>query len=519
LLDQRYRLDEVLGQGPQGTTCLAVAVADGSRVVVKELRVQAHLADKRRELFSREAQVLRQLDHPAIPRYVDDFEVRSGRWRTLCLVQAYIDGASLAAESVDHRYEQEEVLEIAAALLEILAYLHELSPPVVHRDIKPSNIIRRRDGGLSLVDFGSVRDALKDPDLGGSTVAGTFGYMAPEQFAGDASPQTDLYGVGALAVALLTRREPHTLLDLRNRMDWEVHAQPHPALALVLHRLLAPDPEGRPESARAALTEVKWAQDEMRANPETAALVRAPPQELAPSTPLVMGGALLLILAVIAALLMASLPAVHGPLHDPPDAHDSLQVDQYVIDAREQVLYSSAGWLQECVRQAPTPTGKHEVHVVLPVDQHGAVTSPHYRTLYANPAMRRCLETRLSQLRFLPPDTLPEEVWFTWTWEGLESASPEEVASYNLRARSAIVEPAIPWLQECVTHDIRDATELNFVQAWLEIDPSGAVREVEVRATHYSDDMLECLRHRMEHLQFPPPGGEPPEVWFRWVMR
>ncbi|MBW1880139.1 MAG: serine/threonine protein kinase, partial [Deltaproteobacteria bacterium] len=307
LLDQRYCLEEVLGQGPQGTTYRATSMADGSAVVVKELRVQAHLADKRRELFVREAHVLRQLDHPAIPRYIDDFEVRSGRWRTLCLVQAFIEGASLASIALDHRYEQDEVLEITAALLDILTYLHELSPPVVHRDIKPSNVIRRSDGGLSLVDFGAVRDALKDPDLGGSTVAGTFGYMAPEQFAGDASPRTDLYGVGALAVALLTRREPHTLLDLRNRMDWEVHATPHPALAVVLHRLLAPDPEARPESARLAQSEVKWAREEMRANPEIAALARRQPQELVPSTPLVVGGALLLILAAIAALLMQSL--------------------------------------------------------------------------------------------------------------------------------------------------------------------------------------------------------------------
>jgi len=179
---------------------------------------------------------------------------------------------------------------------------------LVHRDIKPSNVIRRTDGSLSLVDFGSVRDVLKDPDLGGSTVAGTFGYMAPEQFAGDASPRTDLYGLGALAVALLTRREPHTLLDHRNRMDWEVHAKPHPALALVLHHLLAPDPEARTASARAALSEVAWAREEMRANPGVAALVPKQPEELTPSFPLVVGGSLLLILAVIAALLMQGIP-------------------------------------------------------------------------------------------------------------------------------------------------------------------------------------------------------------------
>src|SRR6185295_6373321 len=92
---------------------------------------------------------------------------------------------------------------------EVLDYLHGRVPPVIHRDIKPSNVIRRPDGSFALVDFGSVRDSLK-PE-GGSTVVGTFGYMAPEQFQGRALPASDVYGVGATLIALVSGLEPEDL--------------------------------------------------------------------------------------------------------------------------------------------------------------------------------------------------------------------------------------------------------------------------------------------------------------------
>src|SRR5690606_3127387 len=149
-----------------------------------------------------------------------------------------------------HRYTSAEVLDVVDELLGVLAYLHALAPPIIHRDLKPANVLRRTvDGRLVLVDFGAVRDAMQDLELGGSTITGTFGYMAPEQFRGDAVPATDLYGVGALAVCLLTRREPHTLLGPSGRLEWEAHTRVDPVLATLLHRLLEPDPRRRPADA------------------------------------------------------------------------------------------------------------------------------------------------------------------------------------------------------------------------------------------------------------------------------
>ena len=77
---------------------------------------------------------------------------------------------------------------------DVLDYLHGRAPPVIHRDLKPSNVIRRPDGSFAFVDFGAVRDKLR-PE-GGSTIVGTFGYMAPEQFQGRALPASDVYAIG-----------------------------------------------------------------------------------------------------------------------------------------------------------------------------------------------------------------------------------------------------------------------------------------------------------------------------------
>ncbi len=232
LLAGRYRLVEVLGRGANGITYRAERTTDGNVFAVKEMSLRTLESAKAMELFDREARVLRELDHPAIPRYEDDFHFGQGKNAALYLVQELVSGRTLEAEMASKRYDVAEVLAIVSELAEVLEYLHRRSPPVVHRDVKPKNVMRRDDGRLVLIDFGSVRDALST--RGGSTVAGTFGYMAPEQLAGKATPASDVYALGALAVALLTRKEPDTLLGDDHRIDVREHVDaPDEVLALL----------------------------------------------------------------------------------------------------------------------------------------------------------------------------------------------------------------------------------------------------------------------------------------------
>ncbi|MGK0362764.1 MAG: TM2 domain-containing membrane protein YozV, partial [Bradymonadia bacterium] len=172
------------------------------------------------------------------------------------LVQAFIEGPTLAKELKSRRYTEDEVLEILTSICDVLTYLHALQPPVIHRDLKPGNLVRRTDGALVLIDFGAVRDVLRDPTLGGSTVAGTYGYMAPEQFSGDASPATDLYALGVLAIALLSRRDPLDLMK-GHRLDWQPVVHASAATKALIEQLLAPLSIDRPASARVVQTRIE----------------------------------------------------------------------------------------------------------------------------------------------------------------------------------------------------------------------------------------------------------------------
>lgn len=253
LLAGRYERLGLLGRGASGTTWRGRDVQTGRVVAIKDMPLP--MGEKARALIHREAEVLRQLNHPGIPRYLDHHITEGPHGHTLSLVMELVEGQTLEERTLAHRFTADEVTQVLLELGDVLEYLHDLSPPVVHRDIKPSNVIRRSNWRLALIDFGAVRDHLTL--LGGSTVAGTFGYMAPEQFAGDAAPASDLYGMGALAVHLLTRRDPRTLLDHANRMGWRPHADVEPLLGAVLDRLVEPDLSVRIASVaelRAALT-------------------------------------------------------------------------------------------------------------------------------------------------------------------------------------------------------------------------------------------------------------------------
>lgn len=242
LRDGRYRGLRVLGRGAQGTTFEATDVVGGRPVAIKRFVVRGARSWKEVELAEREATVLASLSHPLLPAYVEHFEEGGA----LYLVTSRIDGESLhAIRARGGRLDEAEIARMLRDLGEVLRHLHEQSPPIVHRDVKPGNVIRTRDGRYALVDFGSVRDRLK-PE-GGSTVVGTFGYMAPEQFQGRAMPQSDVYGVGATALAMLTGREPEDLphrglaIDVRAALG---RAVPEP-LVHALERMLDPDPDRR----------------------------------------------------------------------------------------------------------------------------------------------------------------------------------------------------------------------------------------------------------------------------------
>jgi serine/threonine protein kinase len=237
-------------------SCIDPAIAPSKYVVLKLLPFGGQVQWEELKLLEREAQVLKHLKHDRIPQYIDYFSV-DDRILWFVLVQQYIPGASLKELLAQgQRFTETEVRQIAAEVLQILIYLHELSPPVIHRDIKPSNLIRGIDHRIYLVDFGAVQDRAA---IEGSTftVVGTYGYAPMEQFGGRTIAASDLYALGATLIHLLTGTAPADLPHKELRIQFADRVSLNPALVQWIQKLSEPCVEHRFQTARAALRELQ----------------------------------------------------------------------------------------------------------------------------------------------------------------------------------------------------------------------------------------------------------------------
>ncbi|MFT7579431.1 MAG: serine/threonine protein kinase [Myxococcota bacterium] len=236
-----YTLHTRLGAGSQGTTWLATHDTSGETVAIKVFRLADASSWKPHELFERECAVLRGLDHPAIPRFIASHT--NPDTGEAYLVMSVVDGVPLHLEmGGGQTLSEAEVADILVQLLDVLDYLHSRQPTVIHRDIKPRNLLRDLDGQVSLVDFGGVRVALR-PD-GGSTTVGTFGYMAPEQLHGAATPASDIYALGASVSALASGCDAADLPRKGLKIDLAQTMKASP-LRTLLGAMTEPDPDKR----------------------------------------------------------------------------------------------------------------------------------------------------------------------------------------------------------------------------------------------------------------------------------
>jgi eukaryotic-like serine/threonine-protein kinase len=261
ILNDRYQILNTLGQGGVATTYRAKDLETDTEVAIKVMSLRRSRDWKAIELFEREAKILAQLKHPQIPTYLDYFQIDSETDREFYIVQSLAPGMPLSV-LIDRGWQPDvaEVEDIATQILEILRYLHHLTPPVIHRDIKPQNIIKSSDGRISLVDFGAVQDTYHQTVTGGSTVVGTYGYMAPEQFRGQAFLSTDLYGLAATLLFLLTRDDPSKLPQKQLKIDFRSSLQLPSKFADWIDRMLEPTVEQRFTSASEALAVLQGVQ-------------------------------------------------------------------------------------------------------------------------------------------------------------------------------------------------------------------------------------------------------------------
>jgi serine/threonine protein kinase len=207
ILQQRYRIERLLGGGGMGMVYLAHDQRLSNRpCAIKEMVdhfIDAQQRLEANEYFAREADTLAQLKHPAIPAISDRFDDQNRHY----LVMEYVEGRNLEEELAQRGGPLPEglVIDIARQLCDVLAYLHGLQPPIIYRDLKPSNVMLTGNGRVVLVDFGIAR-LFKAQRKG--TMIGTLGFAPPEQYQGIADPRSDIYSLGATLHYILTARDP-----------------------------------------------------------------------------------------------------------------------------------------------------------------------------------------------------------------------------------------------------------------------------------------------------------------------
>ncbi|KGF72100.1 serine/threonine protein kinase [Neosynechococcus sphagnicola sy1] len=203
---RQYQILRPLGQGGMGTTylaCRSTATGSPELLVLKEMNADLVQIAKAHDLFQREAQVLRSLRHPGIPKFYDFF-VEAGK---KYLVMELIHGEDLEDWIVHHGpVTPQQAVQWMLQTCDVLHYLHQQTPAIIHRDIKPANLlVRYREQAIAVLDFGAVKELGTPP---GTRIA-IEGYSAPEQDQGNPVIQSDLYAVGSTLVFLITGESPH----------------------------------------------------------------------------------------------------------------------------------------------------------------------------------------------------------------------------------------------------------------------------------------------------------------------
>jgi serine/threonine protein kinase len=259
ILRDRYRILGLLGKGGMGAIYEAVDRELSCTVAIKE---NLALTEELRYAFTREAKLLANLQHPALPNVMDHFSMKDGQF----LVMEFISGKNLAEILVERKnspFSPTEVMSWAYTLLDVLEYLH--SKPIIHGDIKPANLKLNADGSLFLLDFGLAKGKaglMSSLNTSFPVLGYTASYAPVEQIliadvrwynllaaissekANDIlkqklEPRSDLYSLGATLYHLITGSCPPEATT-RAALTWA--GQPDPVvLASQLNPQVAPE--------------------------------------------------------------------------------------------------------------------------------------------------------------------------------------------------------------------------------------------------------------------------------------
>lgn len=264
-VNDRYRVRDLLGQGGMGAVVGAVNVPTGAEVALKFMNAPGSLAPHAGERFEREARIGGTQRHPNVVRVFDVGECQYGRY----LVMERLYGRSLAEHLAGGPLAVDEAVRIALGVARGIGHAHQLG--IVHRDLKPGNVFLADEPDAEqpvpkVLDFGISRTLHSEEPLrtltGKGGVIGTPTYMPLEQLRGErVDYRADVYALGAILFEMIVGKPPFDSTyahDRTARMATEAAPsltalQPGvpPALARLVSRALARDPDQRPADGKA----------------------------------------------------------------------------------------------------------------------------------------------------------------------------------------------------------------------------------------------------------------------------
>ena len=254
IIDDKYEVLKMIGQGGMSKVYLAMDKRLNKQWAVKEVKKNAR--DRNNAIIVQsaiaEANLMKKLDHPSLPRIVDILETDS----LIYVVMDYVEGESLDKILDEYGAQpQELVIEWAKQLCHVLEYLHSCSPPIIYRDMKPANIVLHPSGNIRLLDFGIARE-YKHQNLADTVSLGTKGYAAPEQFGGKGQTdvRTDIYCLGMTLYHLLTGQDP-------SDPPYEIYPIRHwnPTLSGGLERIIQKCTQQNPDDRYQSCTDLFYA--------------------------------------------------------------------------------------------------------------------------------------------------------------------------------------------------------------------------------------------------------------------
>jgi hypothetical protein len=256
VLNGRYELGEIVGSGGMGSVHRAIDTRLGRTVAVKMLREEPGTDETARLRMRREARLAAGIHHPGVAQVYDVGDNRTTGQDQTFLVMQLVEGHTLAQLLREKGpMSTDQVMSIVVQVADGLQAAHDAG--VVHRDLKPANIMLTPAGRTVLVDFGIARAASSEPLTSTGALLGTVEYMSPEQVRGrQATPQSDLYALGVVAIQCLTGTSPFRRDSSIATAMAQLHEEIPPLapevpreITRLLTSMTAKDPSDRPGSA------------------------------------------------------------------------------------------------------------------------------------------------------------------------------------------------------------------------------------------------------------------------------